>query len=73
MNLIKSWSQRAKALWVEFQKTQQEREENEFLPAVLEVTETPPSPVARIVLWTLMLMLVLGLLWTIFGNVDEVG
>ena len=73
MNLIKSWSQRAKALWVEFQKTQQEREENEFLPAVLEVTETPPSPVARIVLWTLMLMLVLGLLWTIFGNVDEVA
>lgn len=73
MNLINSWIRRVKDFWQEFEKTQQEREENEFLPAVLEVTETPPSPIARIVLWSLMLLLVVGLLWTIFGDVDEVA
>lgn len=65
--------QRASDLWKEFQQINREREENEFLPAVLEVTETPPSPIARIVLWTLMSILVAGLLWTIFGHVDEVA
>lgn len=69
MNLI----QRGKDLWQQFQQANREREENEFLPAVLEVTETPPSPIARIVLWSLMLLLVIGLLWTILGDVDEVA
>lgn len=73
MDMKKGWMQRGKELWQQFQQVNREREENEFLPAVLEVTETPPSPIARIVLWTLMLMLVAGLLWTIFGHVDEVA
>ena len=30
----------------------------EFLPAVLEVQETPPSPVGRIILRTIMVLLV---------------
>lgn len=49
------------------------QQETEFLPAVLEVTETPPSPVGRGVMWTIMVLLVLGLLWSIFGKVDEVA
>lgn len=69
MNMI----QRGKELWQKFQQANRAREENEFLPAVLEVTETPPSPIARVVLWTLMVLLVIGLLWTIFGKVDEVA
>jgi len=69
MNMI----QRGKELWQKFQLANRAREENEFLPAVLEVTETPPSPIARVVLWTLMVLLVIGLLWTIFGKVDEVA
>lgn len=73
MNWINMWIQRGKNLWQQFQQANREREENEFLPAVLEVTETPPSPIARVVLWTLMLLLVLGLFWTIFGDVDEVA
>lgn len=48
-------------------------QEAEFLPAVLEVTETPPSPVGRTVLWTVMALLVVGLLWAFFGEVDEVA
>ena len=73
MNLIKNWIQRGKDLGQQFQQINRERAENEFLPAVLEVTETPPSPIARIVLWTLMAILVSGLLWTILGHVDEVA
>lgn len=47
--------------------------ETEFLPAVVEVVETPPSPVGRLVLWTLFILIVGGLFWSIFGTVDEVA
>ena len=73
MNWIRTWKRRGKDVWQQFEQINRKREENEFLPAVLEVTETPPSPIARIALWTLMLILVTGLLWTIFGHVDEVA
>ena len=73
MRFYESWIQRCKDLWLQFKQINREREENEFLPAVLEVTETPPSPIARIILWTLMTILILGMLWTIFGHVDEVA
>ena len=49
------------------------RQEAEFLPAVLEVTETPPSPVGRKLLWLLFVLIGLGLSWAIFGRVDEVA
>ena len=52
---------------------QAQKQETEFLPAVLEVTETPPSPVGRKFLWALIAMVVLGLAWSIFGHVDEVA
>lgn len=47
--------------------------ETEFLPAALEIVETPPSPVGRMVLWSIIGLLVIGLLWSIFGYVDEVA
>jgi hemolysin D len=47
--------------------------ETEFLPAVLEVTETPPSPVGRMLLFSIMLILTVGLLWSVLGHVDEVA
>lgn len=49
------------------------REETEFLPSVLEVTETPPSPVGRAVLWTMLALLVAGGIWMFVGEVDEVA
>lgn len=55
------------------QNTELGREETEFLPAVLEVTETPPSPIGRILLVAIMALLTIGLLWSIFGHVDEVA
>ncbi|NMC31910.1 MAG: HlyD family type I secretion periplasmic adaptor subunit [Veillonellaceae bacterium] len=70
---LQQWLQWGKQLAERFDQAQRERDENEFLPAVLEVTETPPSPIARIILWTLMALLVVGGLWTLLGHVDEVA
>ena len=52
----------------------EEREkETEFLPAILEVTETPPSPTGRFVMWTLLVLLVVGLAWAFLGHINEVA
>ena len=51
-----------------------EREkETEFLPAILEVTETPPSPTGRIIMWSVLLLLVVALAWSILGKINEVA
>ena len=51
-----------------------EREkETEFLPAILEVTETPPSPTGRIIMWSVLLLLVVALAWGILGKINEVA
>lgn len=52
----------------------EEREtETEFLPAILEVTETPPSPTKRLVMWTVLALIVIGLLWAFLGHINEVA
>ncbi|WFU79123.1 HlyD family type I secretion periplasmic adaptor subunit [Bradyrhizobium sp. CIAT3101] len=48
-------------------------EELEFLPAALEIVETPPSPLGRAIGATILAMVVLGLLWASFGRVDIVA
>jgi len=35
-------------------KTARKYEETEFLPAALEVLETPPGPLGRVILWSLL-------------------
>ncbi len=45
----------------------------EFLPAVLEVQEAPPSPVGRGVLWTIMLVFVSAALWSSLSFIDIVA
>ncbi|MBR1728014.1 MAG: HlyD family type I secretion periplasmic adaptor subunit [Selenomonadaceae bacterium] len=52
----------------------EEREkETEFLPAILEVTETPPSPTGRFVMWTVLVLLVVALAWAFLGHINEVA
>ena len=52
----------------------EEREkETEFLPAILEVTETPPSPTGRIVMWSVLILLVVGIAWAFLGKINEVA
>jgi hemolysin D len=60
-------------LWKRFIGEEQDPNETEFLPSILEVTETPPSPVGRAVLWTLVALLVVGAIWVCVGEVDEVA
>jgi hemolysin D len=44
-----------------------------FLPAALEVVETPPSPVGIAVGATVIIFFCLALAWTAFGTVDIVA
>ncbi|WP_039917505.1 HlyD family type I secretion periplasmic adaptor subunit [Cellvibrio mixtus] len=46
---------------------------SEFMPAALELQETPPNPLVRWLAWTLIVLFVLTLLWAIFGKVDVVA
>ena len=47
--------------------------EKEFLPAVLEVTETPPSHAARLLTYMIMLMFTVLILWSVLGKVDIIA
>lgn len=45
----------------------------EFLPAALELLDTPPNPLGRLILWVILAFLGLALVWSIFGSVDIVA
>jgi len=47
--------------------------EQEFLPAVLEIQETPPLPMARWILRGIMLFFTIAVAWACIGKVDIVG
>jgi hemolysin D len=47
--------------------------EREFLPAALEVTETPPNPLGRLTALSLSLVTLAGLGWAVIGKVDIVA
>jgi membrane fusion protein, hemolysin D len=45
----------------------------EFLPAVLEIQDAPPSPIGRAILWTIMLVCTAAVIWSSLGWVDIVA
>jgi len=47
--------------------------EAEFLPAVLEIQDSPPSPLGRAVTWTIITALGSGILWASLGRIDIVA
>lgn len=47
--------------------------ESEFLPAALELQETPVSAAPRVVMWLLIAFVVIAVLWSIFGRIDVVA
>jgi hemolysin D len=49
------------------------RAEREFLPAALEIMETPASPVGRAVAATLIAFFLIALAWAIFGRIDIIA
>lgn len=67
----------ARIAYAEQQKTQPTNipspKARTFLPAVLEIQETPPSPLGRATAWTLMTLFTLAILWSLFGKIDIIA
>ena len=49
------------------------RDEREFLPAALEIVDTPPSPVGRAIGLTIIAVAVIAIIWACIGQVDIVA
>src|SRR6516164_5293013 len=49
------------------------QEELAFLPAALEIVETPPSPIGRAIGATIIVLFGVALIWATFGHVDIVA
>jgi hemolysin D len=45
----------------------------QFLPAALEILETPASPVGRLIGGTIILFFAIAVVWSIFGHVDIIA
>lgn len=77
--LIELWTRyRAvfKAAWehrAELAGPQRLADETAFLPAALSLQETPVHPAPRRLAWTIMVLFLLALVWSIFGQVDIVA
>lgn len=53
--------------------THRTHEEIAFLPAALEIIESPPNPIGRAILWCVIALVVVALGWASFGHVDVVA
>jgi hemolysin D len=45
----------------------------EFLPAVLEVQQTPPSQVSRIIVYVLLALIISAIIWATYSRIDVVA
>ena len=45
----------------------------DFLPAVLEIQQAPPSPIGRALLWTIVAVFTAAVLWASLGRIDIVA
>src|SRR4051795_11333034 len=60
---------------VSFPRAQLRRHEHEvaFLPAALEITEAPPSPIGRAIAASIIAVFCIALVWAALGSVDIVA
>jgi len=54
-------------------KIQNSDDELEFLPAALEIQQTPPLPMARYIVWAIMTFFTFGVIWSYVGKIDIVS
>ena len=54
-------------------RRQRSRDELAFLPAALEIVETPPSPIGRTIGLTLIVLFCTALAWAWWGTIDIVA
>ena len=45
----------------------------EFLPAVLEIQQAPPSPIGRAILWTIMAVVIFCGVWLLLVAIAPIG
>ena len=53
--------------------SRRDRGELAFLPAALEIVETPASPIGRSIGLTIIVLFCLALIWASFGKIDIVA
>ena len=53
--------------------TRSRKVDNDFLPAALEILESPPSPVGRTVIWIVISAALLAITWAFFAQIDMVA
>ena len=59
---------------IPFRRAHERRgEELAFLPAALEIVETPPSPIGRTIAATIILLFCAALVWAWWGTIDIVA
>ena len=54
-------------------RVERRRDELAFLPAALEIVETPPSPIGRAIVYTVVAVFAAALAWASIGTVDIVA
>ncbi|WP_426422609.1 HlyD family type I secretion periplasmic adaptor subunit [Bradyrhizobium genosp. A] len=70
---MKSSAERAAAKVIELRPRFRGRNELEFLPAALEIVETPPSPLGRAVAASMTAFLVIAVAWACLGRIDVIA
>jgi len=50
-----------------------DNDELEFLPAALEIQQTPPLPMARYIVWSIITFFTIGVIWACVGEIDIVS
>lgn len=66
--LLDAWRERAK-----LGDGSKHQNLSEFMPAALELQESPPNPLVRWLAWVLIALFVLTLIWACIGKVDVVS
>jgi hemolysin D len=66
--LVDAWRERAK-----LGDGSKHQNLSEFMPAALELQESPPNPLVRWLAWVLIALFVLTLIWACIGKVDVVS
>ncbi|MET0534706.1 MAG: HlyD family type I secretion periplasmic adaptor subunit [Steroidobacter sp.] len=75
MMLSRHWQVLKESLRLERlrEKTAIRPEQTDFLPAVMEVLETPPNPLGRAILWCLLSFVAIAIVWASLGHIDVVA
>lgn len=76
MSLLNKYKAVFREAWIERDKLAPQarlQSELEFLPAALELMETPPSHTARQIMWGTVTFVVIALIWATFGKLDIIA